>query len=124
MTMTFKTAAASALAFTMIGGTGAAFADPPHCPPGHEKKGWCDSDKRDWRDVREQREAYRDGYEEGRKDALRYGERYYDDYRIIRDYDRYGLNAPPQGHYYARVNDDVVLVAAATQLITQFLSPN
>ena len=38
-------------------------------------------------------------------------------------YRRYGLDAPPRGYYYAQVdNDEVVLVAAATQLITEFLS--
>ena len=135
MTVTFKTAAASLIALGMMGGTGAAFADPPHCPPGHAKKGWCDNDRYDrrdrvddrrddWRDARERREAYRDGYEEGRRDALRYGDRYYTNYSVIRDYNRYGLSTPPNGYYYAKVDNDLVLVAAATQLITQFLAPN
>lgn len=120
-----KTAGAALLSLGMIGGTGAvAFADPPHCPPGHEKKGWCSNDRYDYRDDRrDEREAYRDGYEAGKRDAIRYGDRYYDDYRRIDDYRRYGLDAPPRGYYYAQVdNDEVVLVAAATQLITQFLS--
>lgn len=123
----FKTAAFSVLSLGMIGGMSAAYADPPHCPPGHAKKGWCDTERNydrrdDWRAAQEQREAYREGYEEGRRDAIRYGDRYYTDYRRITDYDRYGLSAPPSGHYYAQVDGDMVLVAAATQLITQFLT--
>lgn len=134
MTVSFKTAAVSLLSLSMLGGVGAAYADPAHCPPGLAKKGWCGDkkdrhhdkhDKRDhYDDILDQREAYRDGYEEGRRDAIRYGDRSYTDYRVISDYSRYGLQAPPDGYYYAELNNETVLVAAATQIVTQLLSGN
>lgn len=40
-------------------------------------------------------------------------------YRI--DYRRYRLAAPPRGYYYARVDRDTVLVAAATGLIANVI---
>ena len=120
----------SSLSLGLVMGTGlAAFAEPPHCPPGHEKKGWCDNDRRADRwdereDARERREAYREGYEDGKRDAIHYGDRYYSDYRVIDNYNRYDLSPPPNGYYYAEVDDQVVMVRAATQLITQFFSEN
>lgn len=128
MTPTTKLLAASALSLGLLGTATPAFADPPHCPPGHEMQGRCDNDDRyrdrdDWHDRQDEREAYREGYEDGQRDAIRYGDRSYNDYRVIRDYDRYGLTPPPSGYYYAQVdNDEVVLVAAATQLIMEFLN--
>lgn len=106
-----------------------AMAKPDHCPPGHAKKGWCSpyvdrwDDRRDrWDDRREEERAYRDGYEDGRRDAIRYNGRDYYDYRIIDDYDRYGLNRPPNGYYYAEVDGDILMVQLATQLVTQLLA--
>lgn len=104
-----------------------AFADPPHCPPGHAKKGWCGpgwkADGYDqWRDRRDEQRAYQEGYEDGQRDAIRYNGRYYDDYRVIRDYDRYGLQPPPQGYYYAEADGNVMMVQLATQLVTELLS--
>lgn len=40
-------------------------------------------------------------------------------YRV--DHNRYGLRAPPRGYYYTRVDNDVVLTAAATGLITSVI---
>lgn len=122
----YSTFGAIAAAFAVS--TGApALADPPHCPPGHAKKGWCgngwQADGYDqWRDRRDEQRAYEEGYEDGRRDAIRHDGRYYDDYRVIRDYDRYGLNRPPEGYYYAEVDGDVMMVELATQLVTQLLS--
>ena len=118
-------AVAAAFVFTAA----PAMADPKHCPPGHAKKGWCSpgydrSDYRDrdrWDDRRDEQRAYRDGYEEGRRDALRYNGRDYYDYRMINDYERYGLSAPRAGYGYAEIDGDIVMVQLATQLITQFL---
>ena len=119
---------AIAAAFTVAVGA-PAFADPPHCPPGHAKKGWCGTsydrwDRRDhdrWDDRRDEERAYRQGYEEGRRDAIRYNGRTYTDYRVIDDYARYDLAPPPQGYYYAERNGDIMMVQLATQLVTQLL---
>ena len=72
-------------------------AQPPHCPPGHAKKGWCSpgvSNKRD-RVVVER------------------------EYVVIRDYDRYGLRAPRDGYYYGILNEEVFLISKATQEIIE-----
>lgn len=129
----------------------AAFADPAHCPPGHAKKGWCsdhdddhryrgdwddddwddddwdDDDDDEWDDDDNDRRAFyqqRRAYEEGFRDGVRKGRylREDADYRVIRDYQRYGYAPPPRGHYYAQVDGEVLLVQAATQLIVQALA--
>jgi Ni/Co efflux regulator RcnB len=50
-----------------------------------------------------------------------YGQRmpsaYYGDRYVIRDYDRYGLYAPPPGYQWARNGNDAVLVAIAGGVI-------
>lgn len=128
MTRIRKLSAMGAVAAAFAASAGApAFADPPHCPPGHAKKGWCGPGWKargydDWRDRRDEQRAYDEGYEDGQRDAIRYNGRYYDDYRVIRDYDRYGLNPPPNGYYYAEVDGDVMMVQLATQLVTELLS--
>lgn len=38
-------------------------------------------------------------------------------YDHIRHHDRYGLRPPPHGHFYARIDNDVFLVAEATRRI-------
>jgi len=107
----------------VFGGAGAAFADPPHCPPGHAKKGECG-----WRDnSRDERRAYEQGYRDAQRDAWRRGEYLRGDdvrYVVIRetDYGRYNLHAPPRGQYYAQVDGQILLVQAATQLILQAMS--
>lgn len=127
-----KIAASGAIGLALLTGTaftGTAAADPKHCPPGHEKKGWCDNDRvRDYRDRddwyddrRDEQRAYNDGYRDGQRAAIRYGDRSYTNYRVINDYQRYGLRAPPTGQYYAQMDDDIVLVMAATQLIQEFI---
>ncbi len=100
-----------------------AFADPPHCPPGHAKKGECG-----WRDNdRDERRAYEQGYRDAQRDAWRRGDYLRGDdvrYVVIRqnDYDRYDLPPPPRGQYYAEVDGQILLVQAATQLILQALN--
>ena len=42
-----------------------------------------------------------------------------DRYRV--DYRHYGLRAPPRGYYYTRVDNDVVLTAAATGLVASVI---
>lgn len=55
-----------------------------------------------------------------------YGQRMPYQYRtsqyVIRDYNRYGLYAPPQGYQYVRSGNDVVLAAVATGLITAVIA--
>jgi Ni/Co efflux regulator RcnB len=40
---------------------------------------------------------------------------------VTRDYDRYHLHPPPRGYYYVEVDDRVLLVEAATQLVLEAL---
>ncbi len=96
-----------------------AAADPPHCPPGHARQGLCQPGERSQhREVR----AYEQGYRDGQRDAWRVGDRFgRADYIVIRDYDRYGLRRPPQGHYYVRVDENVLLIEAATQLVADLI---
>jgi Ni/Co efflux regulator RcnB len=111
--------------------TATAFADPPHgCPPGLARQGRCDEhrsrhrDRDDrYEDRRDEAEAYRAGYEDGQRDAWRAGDRLHGNYNVIRsyEYDRYGLQPPPNGFYYAKVDDDVLLVSAATQIISELI---
>ena len=122
-----RNSAFAAVATAFAATAAPAFADPSHCPPGHAKKGWGSPDRADYRDRdrfddrRDEQRAYREGYEDGQRDAIRYNGRTYDDYRVIRDYDRYGLSAPRDGYYYAEVDGDIVMVQLATQLVTQLL---
>lgn len=55
-----------------------------------------------------------------------YGQRMPYQYRtsqyVIRDYNRYGLYAPPSGYHYVRSGNDVVLAAVATGLITAVIA--
>lgn len=43
-------------------------------------------------------------------------------YRVIHDYGRYRLAPPRRGHYYADVDGDILLIAAATGLIVWALN--
>ncbi|MDP3747434.1 MAG: RcnB family protein [Phenylobacterium sp.] len=47
--------------------------------------------------------------------------RSYRDSRYRVDYRTYGLRAPPRGYYYTRVDNDVLLTAAATGLIASVI---
>jgi Ni/Co efflux regulator RcnB len=121
----FKTLVAAAFVASI--GAGAAFADPPHCPPGQAKKGNCVLwyDDGYWRDYRSEDRAYEQGYRDGRRDArweigraLPRGV----DYVVIRDYDRYHLRPPPRGHYYVEVDGRILIIQAATQIVLDALT--
>lgn len=121
----FKTLVAAAFVASI--GAGAAFADPPHCPPGQAKKGNCVLwyDDGYWRDYRGEDRAYEQGYRDGRRDAhweigraLPRGV----DYVVIRDYDRYHLRPPPRGHYYVEVDGRILIIQAATQIVLDALT--
>ncbi|HAQ36680.1 MAG: hypothetical protein CMF74_10785 [Maricaulis sp.] len=112
--------------------SGTAFADPPRCPPGLARQGRCDEHfarhrnrdrDDDWEDRRDEAEAYRAGYEDGQRDAWRAGDRLDGNYQVINRYEyaRYGLQAPPNGYYYAKVDENVLLVSAATQIIRELI---
>ncbi len=122
-----RNSAFAAVATAFAASAAPAFADPQHCPPGHAKKGWCTpaNDRAHHRDRyddrRDEQRAYKEGYEDGQRDAIRYNGRDYYDYRMIRDYDRYGLSAPRTGYGYAEIDGDIVMVQLATQLVTELL---
>jgi Ni/Co efflux regulator RcnB len=85
------------------------------------------------------RDSYRAGYIKGRHDQRRYkrgryakppgyvyrawrrGDRlpsaYYSRHYIVRDYHVYHLSPPPRGHYWVRVDNDVVLTAVASGIV-------
>jgi Ni/Co efflux regulator RcnB len=119
-----------------------------HDQRGHDRR---DHDRRDWdrRNYREhdrydRRDAYRSGYWHGRVDQRRYdrgryiaprgyyvrswrhGDHlprgYYETRYIVRDYHAYHLGAPPRGHHWVRVNNDVVLAAVASGLVVSVVN--
>lgn len=110
-------AALAAAGLIVIAGAPAQ-ADPPHCPPGHERQGRCISgDRHDARDTaaRGQEQGDRDG----QRAAWQVGDRFdREEYVVIRDYGGHGLTPPPHGHYYVRVDDEILMIEAATRLVT------
>jgi len=94
-----------------------ALAEPPHCPPGHERQGRCVSGEgHDARDTAAR--AYEEGYRDGQRDAWHVGDRFdREEYVVIRDYGQRGLNPPPHGHYYVQVDNEVLMIEAATRLV-------
>ncbi len=85
----------------LAGASAPALAQPPHCPPGHAKKGWCGG---------------------GSHPVFGRGDRIPSDgYVVIRDYDRHGWPRPGADEMYVRVNDDVYKIAVATGLVLDVL---
>jgi len=105
--------------------------------------------RRDWdrhdHDRRyDRRDAYRAGYWHGRVDQRRYDRgryipprgyyvrswrhgdhlprSYYERRYIVHDYGRYHLHAPPRGHHWVRVNNDVVLAAITSGLVVSVVN--
>jgi Ni/Co efflux regulator RcnB len=92
----------------------------------------------------DRRDAYRSGYRQGRVDQHRYDRgryivprgyyvrswrhgdhlprSYCDSRYIVRDYHAYHLNAPPRGHHWVRVNNDVVLAAVTSGLVVSVVN--
>lgn len=107
----------------------------------HDRRDW---DRRDHDRRYDRRDAYRAGYVNGRIDQRRYdrgryipprgyyvrswrhGDHlprgYYETRYIVRDYGRYHLHAPPHGHHWVRVNNDVVLAAIASGLVVSVVN--
>jgi len=77
-------------------------------------------DRRDHRaDRRDERRDYRRWQRGQRLDARYRGNGYY-----VRDYNRYGLRAPPRGYRWQRVDDSYILAAVATGLIASVIIAN
>lgn len=92
----------------------------------------------------DRRAAYRSGYWQGRVDQRRYDRgryiaprgyyvrswrhgdylprSYYETRYIVRDYHAYHLSAPPRGHHWVRVNNDVILAAVASGLVVSVVN--
>jgi Ni/Co efflux regulator RcnB len=107
---------------SLLFGTGAAFADPPHHDDhGHDQR--HDDRHDDHRD---------DRHDNGRHNPpppphhWARGERLPQDHRgvYVTDYRKHGLKAPPRGHEWRRVDDRYVLIAVATGLITSVILAN
>ena len=85
---------AVAVAAALLGAPDTGTAGPPHCPPGHAKKGWCSPGSQ-------------------RHVAPRRVE------RVIREYHHYHLPPPPSGRHYVVVDGDVFLVLDATREVIE-----
>jgi Ni/Co efflux regulator RcnB len=139
----------AALALSMIASAGAAAAQP--YDRGQQSQGYDRRDDRrdDRADRRDDRRDDRADRRDDRADAKyerraakryaaaryqrpagyqqrhwRYGERLPASYRsraYIVDHRRYGLQAPPRGYQYTRVDNDVVLTAVATGVIASVI---
>lgn len=81
----------------------------------------------------ERREARQDARHEARQDARKHrrwtkGQRLDARYRgndyYVSDWRRHGLRAPPRGYRWQKVNDQYVLAAVATGLITSVILAN
>ncbi len=106
----------------------------------HDRDRRYDRDHDRW----DRRDAYRSGYRQGRVDQHRYyrgryvaprgyyvrswrhGDHlprsYCDSRYVVRDYHAYHLNAPPRGHHWVRVNNDVVLAAVTSGLVVSVVN--
>jgi Ni/Co efflux regulator RcnB len=109
-----------------------------------DHRNWDRRDNRHDHDRYDRRDAYRAGYLNGRGDHYRYDRGRYivprgyyvrswrhGDYLphaycetryVVSDYGRYHLYAPPRGHHWVRVNDDVVLAAVASGLVVSVVN--
>lgn len=138
-------------ALVFVGMPDLASAGQQGCPPGLAKKGWCEKyphysgshwtrrddadgnyryrrdDDRERALLRQDRldDIYEEGYRDGRRDALRIGERLNSDrYRVLDRslyYDRYGRRLD-DGYYYAEADGQRLLVDIATGAIIDLLS--
>lgn len=117
-----------------------------HDDHGKDRRDYRGNDRRDHHDHDryDRRDAYRSGYWHGRVDQRRYDRgryiaprgyhvrswrhgdhlprSYYETRYIVRDYHAYHLNAPPRGHHWVRVNNDVVLAAVTSGLVVSVVS--
>lgn len=129
----------AAVALSIVASAGVASAQPgPQRPDQHQQQGHNDRDRHD-NGRHDQRPGDNNGYERHASKRYkapsryhpprgyqaghqwRHGERLPASYRsraYVVDYRHYGLSAPPRGYQYVRVNNDVVLAAVATGVIS------
>ena len=90
--------AISVLALTVSATPQMAAAGQKWCPPGLAKKGCVPP---------------------GQRKKWSAGHRLPDDvrYRTIYDWERYDLGAPPRGYFYGYVDNDILLIEAATRMV-------
>ena len=97
-------AAALAMSMAMIGGVGAASAQPPgkhaDCPPGLAKKGCMPP---------------------GQAKKYAIGQPLPSDYGCLDNWSRYDLGRPRDGYCYSRVDNDIVLIARATRNVIELV---
>lgn len=92
--MTIRSISLASLAAAMMLGPATVPAGPPHCPPGHQKKGWCTP---------------------GQASRLPPDQRG----RVIEDWSRHDLPAPGRGREYVVVDGEVFLVLDATREVIE-----
>jgi len=81
-------------------GAQAASAAPPHCPPGHAKKGWCTPGEPSWR----------------------VGERPPRGSHVVIQFPgRRDLPPAPTGRIYVELDNDILMLATATGLIVDVI---
>lgn len=116
--MLMKTAAISALVLALSAGS--LYAAPPHCPPGHAKKGECTPGgpavaRHDHAPARaHERDRARHHWQRGERISP-------DRYVVVDRWRDRGYPPPPAGHRYVVVDDEVLLVAIATNVIADVL---
>lgn len=125
---TMKKSLAAALCATLaLGAAAPAFAGGGGCPPGLAKQGRCgekgyDDHRRDGR--HDDRYDRRDDYRHETRHEWRRGERIDDRTHVvvIEHWRDRGLPQPPRGHRYVQVDGEILLIAAATNLIVDVLA--
>jgi Ni/Co efflux regulator RcnB len=117
---------AAALAISLgLSASPTALADPPkhargHGASKHHKDHWHSAPERHWHGERHHVTVYQRprGYEHR---EWHRGDRVPASYRssryVITDYRVYNLYAPPRGHYWVRVDNDVLLTAIGTGVV-------
>lgn len=124
----------AAVALSIVASAGVASAQPgPQRPDQHQQQGHNDRDRHDdrrdnqWERNASKRYKAPSRYQPPRGYQARQwhrGDRLPASYRgkaYVVDYRHYGLGAPPRGYQYVRVNNDVVLAAVATGVISSVI---
>ncbi len=133
----------AAVALSIVASAGVASAQGPQRPDQHQQQGYNDRDRHD-NDRHDQRPGDNNSNNYERHAPKRYkapsryqpprgyqanhqwrhGERLPASYRskgYVVDYRHYGLSAPPRGYQYVRVDNDVVLAAVTTGVISSVI---
>ncbi|WP_029916981.1 RcnB family protein [Caulobacter sp. UNC358MFTsu5.1] len=129
----------AAVALSIVASAGVASAQPgPQRPDQHQQQGYNDRDRHDndrhddrhdsqWERHASKRYKAPGRYQPPRGYQARQwhrGDRLPASYRgkaYVVDYRHYGLGAPPRGYQYVRVDNDVVLAAVATGVVSSVI---